>query len=76
MQTSLRTFRVAISGGAGKSDADQDSTTPGTQFAVIRGTTIDIPFTVANNGNLREDVEVNVSVEGGWEVSPDNTPLD
>lgn len=56
-------------------DADQDSTTPGTQFAVIPGTTIDIPYTVANNGNLREDVEVNVSVEGGWEVSPDNTPF-
>ena len=51
-------------------NVDSDETKSGVQVSVIPGTPVTIPYTVTNNGNLREDVLVNVSVEGNWEVTP------
>ena len=51
-------------------NVDSDETKSGVQVSVIPGTPVTIPYTVTNNGNLREEVLVNVSVEGNWEVTP------
>jgi len=48
---------------------DVQLTAPET-LAAIPGTTLTIPFSLENTGNLVETVNINITVDGGWSTTP------
>ena len=39
-------------------------------LAAVPGTVLTLPFSLANTGNLVETVNINITVDGGWETTP------
>lgn len=50
---------------------DDDTGTTGVQHNAIPGTTVNLPFTLTNNGNYLEDLTLETEIDDGWGANLD-----